>query len=185
MRIQREADYKISLWDGGYTKELFLYPENGSYQERNFQIRISTAKIEKEVSKFTLLPGVERYLMMQEGDVRLVFGDGEEKNLCPRQIIRFMGDEEITSYGTGMDMNLMLKDGAKGEMQFAQVPEGEMITLPGNTAVILYVMQGEGTIDGQKIAMGETVILKNQQVQPPVINTGISQLACCIFLVTI
>ena len=35
------GDFRTSTWSGGTTTELFLYPENGSYAQREFLFRIS------------------------------------------------------------------------------------------------------------------------------------------------
>ena len=41
------ADYQISTWSGGQTTQLFL-PEGGSYPDRTFDFRLSTATVEVE-----------------------------------------------------------------------------------------------------------------------------------------
>ena len=42
------ADYQISTWSGGQTTQLFLSPEGGSYPDRTFDFRLSTATVEVE-----------------------------------------------------------------------------------------------------------------------------------------
>ena len=51
------ADYQISTWSGGQTTQLFLSPEGGSYPDRTFDFRLSTATVEVEKSNFTDLTG--------------------------------------------------------------------------------------------------------------------------------
>ena len=47
------ADYQISTWSGGQTTQLFLSPKEGSYPDRTFDFRLSTATVEVEKSDFT------------------------------------------------------------------------------------------------------------------------------------
>ena len=54
------ADYQISTWSGGQTTQLFLSPEGGSYPDRTFDFRLSTATVEVEKSNFTDLTGYHR-----------------------------------------------------------------------------------------------------------------------------
>jgi environmental stress-induced protein Ves len=45
--ISRENQITDS-WSGGTTTQLAIYPENSSYQQRNFLYRISTATVDIE-----------------------------------------------------------------------------------------------------------------------------------------
>ena len=56
------ADYQISTWSGGQTTQLFLSPKEGSYPDRTFDFRLSTATVEVEKSDFTDLTGYHRIL---------------------------------------------------------------------------------------------------------------------------
>ena len=49
-------DMNTSYWSGGTTTEIFIMPEGASYKDRDFLFRISTARVEKPESDFTLLP---------------------------------------------------------------------------------------------------------------------------------
>ena len=62
-KILRESDRKISNWSGGVTKELYIYPEDGNYQSRNFKFRISIATTELESSTFTKLENTNRVII--------------------------------------------------------------------------------------------------------------------------
>ena len=52
MRYVPNAEQKVSEWSGGTTTELYLYPPDGSYRERRFKIRLSTAVCRDETSVF-------------------------------------------------------------------------------------------------------------------------------------
>ena len=66
-----QADFKTTRWAGGSTCELYLYPETGSYERRDFLFRLSSASIEQDGAPFTPLPGVVRHLLLLEGTLQL------------------------------------------------------------------------------------------------------------------
>ncbi|MFR7871296.1 MAG: HutD family protein, partial [Fenollaria timonensis] len=65
----------VSTWKGGKTEQLCIVPEEASLQERNFDLRISSATIDLERSEFSDFTGYRRYLMKLEGDIRLLIDD--------------------------------------------------------------------------------------------------------------
>ncbi|MBQ8305773.1 MAG: HutD family protein [Blautia sp.] len=161
MKILKEDDYRATRWDGGITREIYLYPETGSYQKREFQVRISSAVIEKEESDFTYLPGVSRYLMMQKGTAVLSMPNSE-KLLKPGEVFSFEGDVPIHCSGKGTDLNLMLKDGAEGEMRFCILEPGEVLLLCSETKHFMaaYLIGGEAIAlpGSETVRAGETVL---------------------------
>ena len=124
---------RVSKWSGGETTELFIWPEDASYSERRFQFRISTATVETECSTFTVLPGVHRFLtpLSPEG-FTLVRNGAESRRLLPGEVLSFSGEDHITCFGSGRDLNLMLQ-GPRGEMRIVEaggefeLPEAEFI----------------------------------------------------------
>lgn len=68
-RLYGRGEYREKLWDGGKTREIFIYPQESSYEEQNFIFRLSQATIEGEESHFTPLPDYNRTLMVLEGEV--------------------------------------------------------------------------------------------------------------------
>ena len=84
--VRNKAHFQTSRWSGGSTTELYLYPEDGSYKEGNFQCRISSAVVEVEQSEFTSLPGVKRYLSIFEGNLEMIHGETEKVRLKPYEV---------------------------------------------------------------------------------------------------
>lgn len=125
---------RTTKWSGGQTQELFLYPSDGSYAERNFRFRISTATVELSESHFTALPGVTRYLTPLSEGFYLKINGTRWQYLSNGHVLRFSGSDDVYSRGIGRDLNLMLK-GAHGEMRV--LPAGESDLLP-HTFVFLY-----------------------------------------------
>ena len=102
------ADYQISTWSGGQTTQLFLSPEGGSYPDRTFDFRLSTATVEVEKSNFTDLTGYHRILMPLNASIRLTHHH-KEVVLNPFQSYFFDGGDPVSSHGTCQDFNLIYK----------------------------------------------------------------------------
>lgn len=111
----------MTAWSGGYTNELYIYPENSKYKERNFLFRISSATVNDEKSTFTKLNGVSRKLMPLTGNLKLCFNDNYERQLNKYEVESFSGDWDTTSYGKVTDFNLMTRSGCRGELQHISV----------------------------------------------------------------
>jgi len=113
---------RVTTWSGGKTTELYLYPADGSYAERRFAFRISSATVDLPESHFTPLPGVTRYLTPLSEGFYLKRNGGVWSFLEHGSVLCFSGDEDVVCRGSGRDLNLMLKD-ARGEMRL--LPAGD------------------------------------------------------------
>ena len=107
---------RTTAWSGGTTQELYLYPQDGSYAERRFLFRISTATVSLPDSHFTALPGVTRYLTPLSDGFYLKINGTRWQYLANGHVLRFSGDDDVYCRGSGRDLNLMLK-GAHGELR--------------------------------------------------------------------
>ena len=67
MCILKAADQTSSIWSGGTTTQLAIFPFDAKYEDRNFIFRISTAKVHHEHTVFSSLKGFSRSLMILEG----------------------------------------------------------------------------------------------------------------------
>ncbi|MBE6994761.1 MAG: HutD family protein [Ruminococcaceae bacterium] len=118
----------VGVWSGGTTTELALYPPDGSYAQRRFLFRISSADVQLEESTFTPLPGVTRYITPLTGGFTLTHPDGSSVVMEPLDTpYRFDGGVPTVSRGRAADFNLMCK-GCGGVMTLA---EGTDLALPG------------------------------------------------------
>ena len=109
------ADYQISTWSGGQTTQLFLSPKEGSYPDRTFDFRLSTATVEVEKSDFTDLTGYHRILMPLTSSITLTH-QGKEVVLKPFQSYFFDGGDPVSNQGTCQDFNLIYKPSYQGHM---------------------------------------------------------------------
>ncbi|GGG44233.1 HutD/Ves family protein [Bizionia arctica] len=105
--ILSQKQFLTSQWSGGSTTQLYILPKNSCYAERNFELRISTAKVEVEKSTFTALPGIHRKLMILEGEMNIAHEGHYSKQLKPFDVDTFSGDWKTTSLGTCTDFNVM------------------------------------------------------------------------------
>ena len=111
----------VSTWKGGKTEQLCIVPEDASLQERNFDLRISSATIDLERSEFSDFTGYRRYLMKLEGDIRLLIDD---KSIIIRddEAFEFMGDEKVISISKepSRDFNVIIKKDKKADISIKE-----------------------------------------------------------------
>lgn len=111
----------VSTWKGGKTTQLCIVPENASLQERNFDLRISSATIDLERSEFSDFTGYRRYLMKLEGDITLLIDD---KTIIIKrdEAFEFMGDEKVISISRepSRDFNVIIKKDKKADISIKE-----------------------------------------------------------------
>ena len=111
----------VSTWKGGKTEELCIVPEDASLQERNFDLRISSATIDLERSEFSDFTGYRRYLMKLEGDITLLIDD---KTIIIKgdEAFEFMGDEKVISLSKepSRDFNVIIKKDKKADISIKE-----------------------------------------------------------------
>ncbi len=151
--IIKKDQYKVSTWSGGTTTEIFLAPQDGSYAERRFDFRISSATVDLEESDFTPLDGVKRFLTILEGQMDLTFREKTDRKvtLNPYEVVEFMGDVPTHSVGKAKDFNLMLK-GCEGVME--TFCGGFCVEIPAGVEVFVYSVQPwKGILGEEEIAV--------------------------------
>lgn len=116
INLIKKEQQTTSKWAGGTTTQLSIYPENGSYADRNFIWRLSSAVVELEESVFTKLPGFDRIIMVLEGGLKLIHKEHHRIQLKQFEQDSFKGEWNTTSYGKARDFNLMLKEGVRGSV---------------------------------------------------------------------
>ena len=133
------------LWSGGITRELFIFPSEARYKERDFQFRLSSATVETEESEFTVLPGVSRKLMVLSGEITLLHQDHFTRKLSKFEVDSFEGDWKTTSVGRCTDFNLMTTGNTSGELYSMETSKGQsdLYDLKGDCdCLFVYVFMG-------------------------------------------
>lgn len=144
--ILSNQHFKVSDWSGGTTTELFIFPPDASYQERNFVFRLSTARIEIEKSTFTSLPGVTRKIMILDGEIRINHQNHYAKTLRKFDVDTFEGDWKTTSVGRCTDFNLMTTEKIKVDLTAAVIEENQHLDYPVEAEwnwVFIYLYSGQ------------------------------------------
>jgi len=135
-KIIRKNQFITSTWSGGTTTELYIYPEDAKYSDRNFKWRLSSAKVEVEESEFTHLPGISRIIMIIDGELILEHEGHHKAILKPFEQDSFMGDWTTKSFGKVTDFNLMMAEGCSGKL--------EAIMLKGNECTHISLKETKG-----------------------------------------
>jgi len=118
----KSEQFKISNWSGGTSTELCIYPENSEYQNRDFTWRISSATVDLETSKFTVLSDYERIIMVLKGKLILVHDESDLIILNELDQYKFDGNANTDSKGKVTDFNLMMrKESCVGKVEVIQL----------------------------------------------------------------
>jgi len=165
----RASDYRVSTWAGGRTTELFLWPREGSYADRRFSFRLSSATVEKECSVFTSLPGIRRYITPLDGGFTLIHRDHYQKKLRSLEIDSFWGDWHTECVGKATDLNLML-NGQPGTMEVFAGSSLTVVPHRGRFEGFYALGDGEYGVDGKSYLLyaGELLILHLSPADGPV-----------------
>ncbi|MCD2346959.1 HutD family protein [Clostridium guangxiense] len=128
-KIIKKEEYSVSKWSGGQTTELYIYPEDSKYKDRNFMWRISSATMDVQESTFTYLPGFSRELMVIHGETTLEHESRYKVTLKPFEKDSFMGDWTTKSFGKASDFNLMTSQDCNGSLDVLDVKDKISIEL--------------------------------------------------------
>lgn len=148
LKICRRAEQITSSWSGGATTQLCIYPENSTLQARDFLFRISTATVESESSTFTVLPGVERQLMVLDRLLVITHENNQPYVLNPFESARFKGDWLTTSQGKATDFNVMTGEPVEAALSHVHIGSGGSCSeSAGNVLfVAFYLYEGNATM---------------------------------------
>lgn len=151
---QFTSDSRTTInWASGTSTELFIHPSKGSFSDRNFIFRISTATVEAEESTFTFFAGITRHLMILKGELELIHEGRYTKHLKPFYQDTFSGEWNTHSKGKVTDFNLMLKEGATGRLIHHRLESGNSATFTAKTTYyFLYFVSGTATLSNGYIA---------------------------------
>lgn len=125
-KLYRKADQRTSIWSGGTTTQLAIFPADSVYMERNFVWRLSTATCEEEESTFSRLPDFDRILMVLKGNVILAHQDVRVAKLGEMEQDSFDGAYRTKSFGVITDYNLMIRKGNKGALEPVNLESNNM-----------------------------------------------------------
>jgi environmental stress-induced protein Ves len=160
--IKQFGDFERSTWSGGSTTQLLILPENGSYNERNFDLRISTATIEVEESEFTPLHDYVRKIMVLSGDLILEHQGEHTVLLKPFDQDQFFGDWHTKSKGMAVDFNVIYKPGIPVDLGHQHLEKEGYFTLHHSDEAYVYVFKGSGNVKGIEFSEGDLISIQNE-----------------------
>lgn len=169
----------ISQWSGGSSTQLYISPANASYTARNFDLRISTAKVEVEESTFTALPGINRKLMILEGEIIILHEGQYSKQLKAFDVENFSGDWKTSAIGCCTDFNVMTTSLKQSELYHITMGATNSYQLkPKTKCNSLFLYATSGTIHLQLknvnyiLETGNLLVIENLSVSSIAINSN-------------
>jgi environmental stress-induced protein Ves len=148
-KIIKKNAFKTSLWSGGTTTELYIYPENSVYKNKDFLFRLSSATVELDKSVFTPLEGIQRYIAPIDGSLKL-FHEDRTVELSPYECYAFDGGIETTSKGKVTDFNLMLSKKVSGSLESFFLEKTVRIENSKEYYTLIYAPEISLAIDGKE-----------------------------------
>ena len=140
-------------WASGTSTEIFIHPSDGSFAERDFLFRISTATVEAEESTFTFFEGITRHLMILKGNLKLIHEGRYTNELKPYEQDTFSGEWPTKAKGKVTDFNLMVKGGAEGTLSHEHLEAGQTAAFTGTTGYdFIYLASGSATLSNGNAA---------------------------------
>ncbi len=163
--------FQTSQWSGGSSTQLYIFPANATYAARNFELSLSTAKVEVEESTFTALPGIHRNLMILEGAISITHEGQTSKHLKPFDVDEFSGDWKTTAIGTCTDFNVMTPGSQQSELYHIAMGAVSCYILKSKAACKnLFLYATSGTIQLQlmdanyNLETGNLMVIENLSV---------------------
>lgn len=158
--ILKPQDFTNSIWAGGTTTQLFISPEGSNYADRNFDFRISTAKVEIDASDFTSLPGINRKLMILEGEIKITHENQYTKVLKAFDQDSFKGEWKTSAKGICSDFNIMTSGSRQSDLFSLHLLANETSTIHIEkhwTTLLIYLFKGscEFEINKEKNVLSE------------------------------
>ncbi|MCT4601183.1 MAG: HutD family protein [Marinifilaceae bacterium] len=175
MKIIRKENQNTGNWSGGTTTELYIFPENSIYQERNFEYRISSAIVAIDESEFTSLNAYARKIMTLEGSMHLYHENHYDIQLDKFDTDSFHGSWKTKSIGKVTDFNLMTSKNYDGDIKGIIVKNDIDINikdlLSKNTieTLSLYIYKGECYLNNISLKEKDYIILSKNDLDT--INT--------------
>ncbi len=115
MKLIKKDEFKDSNWAGGITSEIFIYPEDATVGEKNFDFRISSASCNLEKSIYTNYDGFLRYISPLDNSMTITT-DAKKFSLRPFEVLFFNGKSNTFSTGDVRDFNLIYKKNLNAQM---------------------------------------------------------------------
>jgi len=142
--IQTEDHQKTIKWDGGETKELYIYPEDAIYQEERFDFRIAVSSGGLERSNLRKFEGYKRQIMLLDGEICLTHKEQHSITLGAYEQDVGLGGWDTICEGCGREISLLTNEAFSGKMELHS--KGAQVEKTNGEFVSFYCLK-----DGVKI----------------------------------
>lgn len=162
MKIQiiNSSEFKTISWSGGHTTEIFIYPPDGNFEQRDFLFRVSTATVQDEESVFTKFNHVKRFLAVIKGTIVLEHSGFHKVELSAYDIDEFLGDWETKSFGCCTDFNLMIKGENEGSLTGLNINGiGQKIQLKEGCISVFYSFNTDLRFNGFSVEKNTAIVV--------------------------
>jgi len=163
IKITHIKDQLVSQWSGGTTTQLYIQPEGSSIANKNFDLRISMAKIEQEESEFSSWPGYMRKLKVLEGNLTINHDNEYSKDLIPYDQDLFSGDWKTKGKGKVTDFNVIFKPGIEVILYHIEFDPGEKLTLMNANMKFIYVFKGDGSVNNLEVLAQDFIQINTEE----------------------
>ncbi len=155
VKLIRKIEQQELEWSGGTTCQLFIFPEDSNYEQRNFLFRISSAKIKIAESTFTKLPDISRIIMVLDGELKIEHEGKYSKTLKKFDTDAFEGHWNTKGFGICTDFNLMTSKNYNGNLNRVVLNSSQSFTrslFTKENFIGYYLLNGEVdiSVSGQK-----------------------------------
>ena len=162
MKIIGSESYISTIWSGGTSTQLMIYPSGSSLKETNFLFRLSTATVEQEETVFSILAGVRRIILPLTGSMTLTHDDGSTIHLETFETHAFDGGKITKCKGKVTDFNLMMRENTRGTVNIIQLKADEKMKFSN---CILYCFEGELLADNIIFSQHQTMEISMQEIE--------------------
>jgi environmental stress-induced protein Ves len=174
-RIITKDKVKKRSWSGGTVNQLFIYPENADFDNKDFIFQVSTATVDVEESLFTFFDNYDRIIMTTDNEFVLVHNDKEEIFLAKNEPHIFYGGDKTQGKGKVNDFNLIMKRGVcRGDVMSLSMAAGSVVfPRKGNdkcarTLEIVYCAHGRLTLRSGKnqehLEQGDVLVIDHGEM---------------------
>lgn len=143
---------RIEPWANGRGQTALILREP---DDAAWRIRISIARVEND-GPFSDLPATQRLLAPLDAAMELRFPDGRTQRVERFGVLRFAGTPAplgVLPEGATRDFNLMLRDGARGEL-FARTLVDSMVLPPeAGARWLVYLHRGEARLSAGGVVL--------------------------------
>jgi environmental stress-induced protein Ves len=159
------AAHTTTQWSGGSSTQLFIFPTGSNVADRNFDFRISTAKVEVNESNFTPFVGFDRTLLILDGIIQISHEGHHEKGLKPFDQDFFKGDWSTKSVGIGVDFNVINKPEFSNETEVLKLLKVEQVTVENSSNwLIFYLYKGAIEINNEfLLQQGDVLVVEESE----------------------